>query len=373
MEKVFGTPFAARLEDQITGRVCPNFFEYSETSPFVMLVHHCHSFSVLDPVRWIQKTFFPEGFPAHPHRGVSRFLFVVLCCLGLACLAVGQFLFCVESVKLSLTPSAIPFSLFASGFITVTYILDGGFVHRDSEGCMQQYGGSQAELGKGKHTQWLNTGSGMLHEEMFANDSNYVRQELYQLWLNVPANQKWTEPKSVLLGGPDETPLVVGDESRTLVLAGSFDGAIGAAPVVSDVSLLHVQISPQGEWIYRIPAQYETLIIYVRKGSGLSCVAPSGEEPTSIPVHHIAYMNASGQDLVLQNSDSADIADFLVLAGVPLREPCFASGSMVMSNPQEINQAYADYQAGLFGTPWDHKLSDEEWRQHVQATSPKRQ
>lgn len=69
VQKFFGHEVAAKLEDSITGRVCPNFFDYSETSPFIMLVHHCHSFSNLDPLRFIQRTFFPEGFPAHPHRG----------------------------------------------------------------------------------------------------------------------------------------------------------------------------------------------------------------------------------------------------------------------------------------------------------------
>ena len=57
--KVLGENVAARLEDQWTGRVCPNFFDYTETSPFVMLVHHCHSFAPWDPVRYIQRTFFP--------------------------------------------------------------------------------------------------------------------------------------------------------------------------------------------------------------------------------------------------------------------------------------------------------------------------
>ena len=70
VQKMLGNDVAARLEDLWTGRVCPNFFDYDETSPFVMLVHHCHSFAAWDPIRWIQRTFFPEGFPAHPHRGV---------------------------------------------------------------------------------------------------------------------------------------------------------------------------------------------------------------------------------------------------------------------------------------------------------------
>ena len=63
---------AAKLEDAITGRVGPNFYQYRETSPWIMLVHHCHSFHAVDPLRYLQRTFFPEGFPAHPHRYVRE-------------------------------------------------------------------------------------------------------------------------------------------------------------------------------------------------------------------------------------------------------------------------------------------------------------
>ena len=45
MSRLFGNDAAARLENSIGGRVCPNFFqEDSEktTSPFIMLVHHRH-------------------------------------------------------------------------------------------------------------------------------------------------------------------------------------------------------------------------------------------------------------------------------------------------------------------------------------------
>jgi hypothetical protein len=70
MGNVLGQERAAQAEQVLTGRVCPNFFqETDQTSPFIMLVHHCHTFSPIDPLRFIQKLFFPEGFPAHPHRG----------------------------------------------------------------------------------------------------------------------------------------------------------------------------------------------------------------------------------------------------------------------------------------------------------------
>jgi hypothetical protein len=75
--KLFGNEAAAKLEDTITGRVCPNFYDYVDTSPYIMLVHHCHSFHALDPLRYIQRTFFPEGFPAHPHRGFITITYIL--------------------------------------------------------------------------------------------------------------------------------------------------------------------------------------------------------------------------------------------------------------------------------------------------------
>ena len=203
IQRLLGNAVAARLEDMIGGRVCPNFFETpQQTSPFVLLVHHNHSFFQFDPLRWFQRRFIlEEGFPAHFHRG----------------------------------------------FTTVTYSLEGnGFVHRDSNGLQQTYGATRC--GKPHHTQWLFTGAGLLHEEMFDNSNhndsggNFEKQELYQLWLNVPAAQKLNSPTVQLLG-TDECPVVVKDSSQTVVIAGTHAGASSQAPTSTPlVDILHVQL-----------------------------------------------------------------------------------------------------------------------------------
>lgn len=329
--KVFGEETASKLEQTITGRVCPNFYEYEETTPFIMMVHHCHTFAAFDPLRFFQKTFFPEGFPAHPHRG----------------------------------------------FVTLTYILQGGFIHRDSQGIRQEYGQVDSAIAryKNKHSQWLNTGAGILHEEMFDLQQEkpfwqrpvFQRQELYQLWINLPASQKLNAPISTVLGGDNETPVVqtLADNgtvsTRTLILAGSYDGASATTPIVTPMSIFHVVMQPDATWTFTLPPTYETLILYVRKG----CVLDSDE--ASLPAHHTVYFDAQGaklnEQLVLRTAE--ECADFLVLAGEPIREPCAAQGSMVMNEASEIQQAYADYQRGLFGAPWKETLDDAAWQQHV--------
>jgi redox-sensitive bicupin YhaK (pirin superfamily) len=62
------------VEDKIGGRVCPMIFlegMQEATSPFIMNVHHHHSFSSLDPLRALQRLVWPEGFPSHPHAGFN--------------------------------------------------------------------------------------------------------------------------------------------------------------------------------------------------------------------------------------------------------------------------------------------------------------
>jgi redox-sensitive bicupin YhaK (pirin superfamily) len=379
VSRVFGDQVGAQLEDAIGGRVCPNFFNQPQpprqpqqeeddnegmatmvnTSPFIMLVHHRHSFFQWDPLRYFQRQFIlPEGFPAHPHRG----------------------------------------------FTTVTYFLKGGFTHRDSMGIQQAYGAKPSRHGP-YHTQWLSTGAGLLHEEMFdfggGENDWWTDQELYQLWLNVPAREKMTPPVSYLLGGEESqesaTPRVITTQqgrttttTETVVLAGTYQGQTSGAPVSpQDVSIFHVTCQPGAIWEFTLPItttnnkkeqEPYTCILYLRKGSlqvpkddssSFSSSSSSGSSSPAknivVPVHHTAYFEPIGSSATIRiQADATTGVDFMLLAGRPLQEPMAAQGSMVMNTDDEINVAYRDYQLGRMGRPWDHKLSDQEYHDHVQ-------
>ena len=343
LSKVIGNELTSQLEDRIGGRVCPNFFTPAETtSPFIMLVHHCHTFAPWDPLRYIQKSFFPEGFPSHPHRG----------------------------------------------FITMTYCLKGGMIHRDSAGMKQVYGAESRH--NGKHTQWLTTGAGLLHEEMWdikPRDQNSTildailrfsqpsSQELYQLWLNLPSDQKMVPPSVELLGGDDSTPLVIDTDkddamkkTKTLILCGEYADKKASVQTASDVTILHVQMDPGSTWSHIISASHETAIIYMRQGAvtvGESLENQNdGISLNRIDPHYTAYLDKYGEHLSISCSSPSIGADFLLLTGAPLNEPIQAQGSMVMNYPDEINKAYEDYQRGYMGLPWDHRINDDEWKTH---------
>jgi hypothetical protein len=101
-------------------------------------------------------------------------------------------------------------------------------------------------------------------------------------------------------------------------------------------------------------------------------------DATRLPAHFTAFFESTPRSssigpvetppktIVEVQNRQATVADFLFFAGEPLLEPLAVQGSMVMNTYQEINEAYDDYAAGKFGRPWDPKLSDDEWKAHVQ-------
>lgn len=328
LSKLLPNSTVAKLEDSFGGRVCPNFFEGMSTSPFIMLVHHKHSFASFDPIRYFQKQLIlPEGFPAHPHRG----------------------------------------------FITLTYCINGGMIHRDSLGIKQTYGAESRH--KGNVAQWLVAGAGLLHEEMWDIDHDkdgiFSNQELFQLWVNLPMGSKMESPRLSLLNveekqsaeeGVVSIPTVETKDAKTIVLVGQYKDALSDVETFSPMSILHVQMNANSSWRMKLPPSYDTGIIYMRTGSAF-LPSESSNDKYEIESHYTANLSPYGENLDVEAG--TDGADFMLLVGQNLREPFQAQGSMVMNTAEEINVAYNDYSLGKMGIPWDHKNSDTEWRDHI--------
>ena len=222
------------------------------------------------------------------------------------------------------------------GFETVTYMIDGTFQHRDSTG-----GGGLITNGD---TQWMTAGAGILHIER-PPEELVVSGGLFhgiQLWVNLPAAQKWVPPRYQdisrdavrLLTSPDGGALV-------RVIAGDVDGHGGPGSTHTPIAMVHATVSPGAE--LRLPWRRDfNALVYVLSGAG-----SVGNEQRAVTTGNLAVFGAG--DHIVVRAAPKEALDVLVLGGTPLREPVVQYGPFVMNTRAEIQQAFEDYQAGKMG------------------------
>ena len=233
------------------------------------------------------------------------------------------------------------------GFETVTYMIDGTFQHQDSIG-----GGGLIANGS---TQWMTAGSGILHierppEQLIATGGLFHG---IQLWVNLPAAEKWVDPRYqnleaedvVLLSSPDGGALV-------RIIAGDVAGRRGPGSTHTPISLVHATLQPGAELVLPWPSRFNALV-YVLAGDGAVGADARPIHSGQLVVH------GAGDTINLradQHQDSRHTAlEVLILGGQPIREPVAAHGPFVMNTRDELIQAFEDYQAGRLGTiPVDH-------------------
>lgn len=131
-------------------------------------------------------------------------------------------------------------------------------------------------------------------------------------------------------------------------------GATDAGARGAPVAIRRVALPPGASWSASVPSHW-TAFVHVRKGA-VRCGAED------LPTGTLALLNKDGASVVVENPSATDDADILFLSAEPLKDPVVASGTFVVTNEFELQQATRDYQAGMMGVPWDAALSDEEWR-----------
>lgn len=220
------------------------------------------------------------------------------------------------------------------GFETVTIVYQGEVDHRDSSGA----GG---HIGPGD-VQWMTAGSGLVHDEF--HSESFTRSggtmEMVQLWVNLPASVKMTEPGYQALLTRDIPSLPLADGAGELrVIAGEFDGRHGPARTFTPMNVWDLRLRQGGETPLSLPDGH-TLAVVVLRGT----VLLNGQ--TVARESQLAVFERAGSDLVIEANNDAAV---LVLGGEPIDEPVVGHGPFVMNTQQQIEQAIADYNAGRFG------------------------
>jgi hypothetical protein len=227
------------------------------------------------------------------------------------------------------------------GFETVTYMIDGTFRHQDSEG-----GGGLITNGD---TQWMTAGSGLLHieappEELVMSGGLFHG---FQLWVNLPARDKFITPRYQDLRG-GEVKLLSSLDGGALIrlIAGGIGDHRGPGDTHTPITMVHATLSPGAE--LRLPWRPDfNALAYVLNGRG---VFGAGQVPAGMGqlVRFGAGDVMTMAALDRQESRSPDL-DVLLLGGRPIGEPVAWYGPFVMNTHAELVQAFEDYEAGRLG------------------------
>jgi redox-sensitive bicupin YhaK (pirin superfamily) len=223
------------------------------------------------------------------------------------------------------------------GFETVTYILEGTFLHQDSHG-----GGGVISNGA---TQWMTAGSGILHIETPPED--LVRSgglfHGVQLWVNLPSRSKMISPAYQNLEAEDVALLTSSDEGALIrVIAGEVDGHKGPGSTHTPIVIAHVTVSAGARVELPWNSSFNALAY------GLDGVGSVGNEDVSFGQGRLAVFGA-GDTLVFRAATDSSL-DVLLLGGEPIGEPVMAQGPFVMNTREELVAAFDDFQAGRMGT-----------------------
>ncbi|MEX0757661.1 MAG: pirin family protein [Acidimicrobiia bacterium] len=231
------------------------------------------------------------------------------------------------------------------GFETVTVVRRGYVDHSDSLGATARYGEGDV--------QWLTTGSGIQHAEMFPliHSDRDNPLELFQIWLNLPPESKLVPAHFRMLWGEDIPTFDPAPGVEVDVMAGRLAGHDAPAP-------------PPDSWAATDP----TFAIWlIRLDAGASWELPATEIDINRMLHFFDGTRArvAGTDVergtgvrlrsdaVVSLESSGDPVEFLLLQGRPIGAPVIQMGPFVMNTPEEIQQALADYRAtGFGGWPW---------------------
>ena len=220
------------------------------------------------------------------------------------------------------------------GFETVTYMIEGGFEHKDSQG-------NSGKLLPGD-VQWMTAGSGVIHselpEEKFAKQGG--RFHGLQLWVNLPRKEKMIKPRYQDVSSKN-IPIAKTDDGsvQVKVIAGESMGKKAVIDTKIPIIYLHFTLQPEAEFTQKIPKDHN-VFAYVISGSILF-----GKK--EVTKNQAVFFNNDGENIVFSTTDST--SEMLLIAGMPINEPVKRYGPFVMNTDEELQQAIKDYQDGKMG------------------------
>ena len=217
------------------------------------------------------------------------------------------------------------------GFETVTYMIAGRMLHRDSaghEGLLENGG-----------VQWMTAGKGVIHSEIPQQEEGVM--EGFQLWLNLPQRDKMNTPWYRDFKADDLPKFVTEEGVAVTVIAGESHGISGAVTRdTTQPNYLDLHLPAGARFAQQLPMGHNAFI-YVYRGE----VSIAGKV-VSVQRMAILANDAQADGVVIEAGIDARV---LLISGQPLKEPIVQYGPFVMNSKDEIYQALSDFRDGRLG------------------------
>lgn len=216
------------------------------------------------------------------------------------------------------------------GLATVTFLLDGEIMHRDSLGSEQVIRPGEVN--------WMTAGSGITHSERTPESQRGVGASLFglQTWVALP-KAKEEIGASFRHYKANEIPVAEDAGARLTLVAGSVDGLVSPVETQSDMIYGDLTLAPGAR--YRFSAEHVERAIYVVSGS----LRIEGQDGAFGAAQLVVLK--PGAEVVLTTEEHSRL---MLVGGEPFPERRFIYWNFVSSDAERIEQAKRDWREGRF-------------------------
>ena len=219
------------------------------------------------------------------------------------------------------------------GFETLTFILQGDIVHKDS-------GGGQDKITAGG-VQWMTAGRGVIHTEISSEEFKEKggMEEVIQLWFNLPAKLKMTKPAYTGLQ-KDQIPEIKADGGNVNIypVSGNWEGQEGPIKSLTGIEIARFKMKAGSSYSMEVP-EGRNVLFYVVNGE----VRVNG---SAAATHNLAEFSHEGEEILIVATQDSEL---IFGHAEPFNEPIVAHGPFVMNSEKQIMEAMRDYQMGKMG------------------------
>jgi len=216
------------------------------------------------------------------------------------------------------------------GLSTLTYLLEGEIMHRDSLGSLQAIRPGEVN--------WMTAGSGIVHSERTPQEQRGQGGSLFglQTWLALPLNHEETAP-AFLHYKADQIPVASDKGVKLTLVAGTADGMRSPVQTFSDLVYADLELAAGGR--YAFAAEHIERAVYVVSGS----LRVEGQEGSFGP-SQLVVLKPDAQ-VVLTSEEPTRL---MLVGGEPFPEKRFVYWNFVSSRAERIDQAKQDWREGRF-------------------------